>query len=496
MDFTSITKDNYNLFQPLLSYRLLSEGCLFTGAVVDQSPAGAAVFSACGDVLSLDYLYVPAPLRRQGIGKALLQASLEEIRKLKDIPLHVSFPEYRHDLMVFFESLNFRYLRDGDCFTSPLTTWLDSKALKALYEKTEFGDVVCLTDLTFSEREQLEECLRKEDLDPGVLDYPEVDKASSFVEMDQETGEPEACILVETSKAQLSILLLANFSHQPEDLLALFSELSSRCGQELPIDSEVVFLTMDEGMKKLALKLAEDPADVKPLGSMISLVEPLDEACGAASGGPSLYKCFSDLKAREALKDSWLLKIRLPENTAEKLPAEEAAEAFRSCTFARSQFIKRGMKFFRKAERQLRLYDILKELPPEPPEIEEKPVLSVFEYASDKEFLDRLPTNYPLLQGLLKKKDAYPDHAALLEEISEAYENQIALMKSPYYVLLAGKSVEKFSEKHLTNIRKNLELEKQKDVSSPDVSPIEKYLRFLERSRKENVFGKGKKVKL
>ncbi len=494
MEFTCITKDNYMFFSPLLCGLRLSGERLFTGAVRDGKPVGVAVFSAYADVLFLDYLYVPKALRRQGIAKALLNASLEEIRKVRDVPVHAGFPDYREDIFGFFKALDYRYLRDGVCFASKLSTWLGSKRLKALISKVKFGDVISMADLAFSEWEELEGAIKKEDIDPQILHQPELDPGISCVEMDVESGLPEACVLIEKRETTLALLLVGNFSHQPEDLLALFSMLLEQLPEELSEDSDLYFVTMDEGMKKLAEKLADDPAEIKILGSVVSCTDGRTPDAMISAEDTMLQKSFADPGKMEVLADSWLLESRTPKEIAEALDPEEGADVFQIRSFSRSQLIKRGLKFLRKAERQNRLLSILRSMPEETTETGED--LSVFEYMTDNEFLDKLPVNYPLLKKLVKEKTEDEKRAAMIGEIEENYETQIMLMRSPYYLLLGAKNTSKFSEAHLQDIRKNIEAERAMGKTVSSFPDVDRFISYCEKFRREDIFGKGKKVRI
>lgn len=491
MTFTGITKDNYKAFQPLLSNLRFDDNRIFTGVIQDDRPVGAAVFSAAEDVLCLVWIYVPKEYRRQGIGKALLAASLEEIRKRKPVPLYVSFPECCTDLLAFFDKQDFRRIRDGRCFSAPLSTWLDSPMLKALIEKTELGESVSLSELTFSEWEALEDCIRKEGLDPMLVHTPEISRQLSFVEIDPETGVVEACILTEEQEDTFSILLAANFSHQAEDLLATLSSLYDSLRDREMEDRQLVFLTMDEGMQRLAEKLAGDPSSIRSLGPMICCTDMPSREKPVSRISCTLSEAFREDTRETAFSDSWLLDIVYPEDFAPESEEDRTKKLFFAQTLAKSQSMKRGLKFLKKAKLQDTFFTVLSELSEKTEEASLPADLSVFEYQSDNEFIEKFSANYPALQRL---KEERPDDPMICEIVSD-YENQIELIGSPFYPLFAGKNVARLTDKHIQSMRKNLEKDRQLVGFSVRVERVLSFLDHLEASRENNSFRKGKKIR-
>ena len=85
---------------------------------------------------------------------------------------------------------------------------------------------------------------------------------------------------------------------------------------------------------------------------------------------------------------------------------------------------------------------------------------------------------------LQKNMKAYQAKAATVKEILEDYENRMIMLQSPYYTLLAGKDVGKFSDEEL-----------KERIGKTEDPLVRQYLeRVLEKRQNKDAFGRGKKA--
>ncbi len=271
MELTKITKKNREAFSPLLYGVDFSDFSFAVGAVEEDQAAGVALFNYLGDALMLDYIYVSEKFRRRGIATSLVTEFLMAASLSTASALHINYPEVAEDLHGFALSMGFRLFRDGQAYEVPVKSFLTSKKFKALIQGDARGRVVSFGEISGAERKLLKKEIDKQRMDENIIDDKSVDKELSFVSWDDRNNKPAACVICEQNHEQITVLYLANFSGSPARLVDVLRALREAIEKKNLEDYNLLFVTMNEDMIKLAKTLT-------------STVEGLEPACPVISG--------------------------------------------------------------------------------------------------------------------------------------------------------------------------------------------------------------------
>ncbi|MBQ7507427.1 MAG: GNAT family N-acetyltransferase, partial [Lachnospiraceae bacterium] len=142
MELTGIGSENEAAFRHLMPGMDIRDYRVAVGAIEEGHAAGVALYNDLDEALMLDYIFVAEEYRRRGIGTALIEEFLEEIKDFGAAALHVNYPEKEKALHSFFSSLDFLLYRDGDSYRISLKKLLKSDRLNHLL-KAEPKHLVC-----------------------------------------------------------------------------------------------------------------------------------------------------------------------------------------------------------------------------------------------------------------------------------------------------------------------------------------------------------------
>lgn len=272
MVFTGIGPKNREAFGAVLPSDITLEDRLAVGVINDFKAAAAAVFYDLGDAVMLEYLFVDPKFRRQGIARELLERIREEFKGMGAAALHAGYMERSEDLGLFFKSMGFSTLKDGEAMRIPLKAFLSSKAIQGIMKGRERSRVESVVKLTSGEKKLLSQKLAEEELDEGVLNDAQLDPGLSLAALNGESGAPEACMLCEQKDSEVVLLLLANFTHDPANLMDLFRAFQKEITARGLEESELLLVAMNETMTKLLERLCEEKTALKSEGAMISAI--------------------------------------------------------------------------------------------------------------------------------------------------------------------------------------------------------------------------------
>ncbi|MCR5790308.1 MAG: GNAT family N-acetyltransferase [Lachnospiraceae bacterium] len=270
MILTGIGNENAKAFSHLFGGLDYKNFTLCVGAIEEDRAAGAAFFSEMGDSLFLDYIYVLPEFRRRGIATALLEETIEALKGLDLVALHVNYPEKADDIHQFIEARGFRIFRDGKAFWVKARDLIDSQAAKKLLSGKPRHRISEVSALTALEKKALKKSLKQNELDPKIVDDRSYDKELSLVTIDKKSGMPAGMVLCRLNEDTIVLSYLVNFSNDPVMLLNILIALKDRVVEKGLADFDLIFLTMTDDMVRLPEKLLRSKELLKEDGNVIS----------------------------------------------------------------------------------------------------------------------------------------------------------------------------------------------------------------------------------
>ncbi len=270
MELTGIGIENMDAFAWLMPGMALENYRVAIGAIEDERAVGVALYNDLGDALMLDYLYVAEEYRRRGIGTALIEDFLEEIKDTGAAALHVNYPELSEELHKFFLKLGFKLYRDGISYRASVKSFLSSKSLKKLLGTSSKNKVVPVAELNKNERQLLKRSMDKENLDPTTLDDRALSRSLSLATLSKSGDAPAACILCQRIPGTITILYMVNFSHDASQLIDIMRALKEAIVKEGYEDDELLFVTMSEEMEKFVKGIVKSDEILLSEGNVIS----------------------------------------------------------------------------------------------------------------------------------------------------------------------------------------------------------------------------------
>ncbi len=272
LELTLIDRENLDAFSALMSGKDPSDYEIMIGAIEDNKAAGVALYNTLDDALMLDYIYVSEKFRRRGIGTALLEDFIAEIKEAGPVAVHINYPEIAQDLYYFTRARGFKIFRDGKAFRTPVKALLEAPKLKKLLKNPQKNTVKKLSELSRFEKSVLVRSLDAQDMEEGIINDSSLSKELSLVTIDSLNSVPSACILCRQELNQIVILYLVNFLKDPFQLVDLIRELKKRIEELSLTDCDLVFVTMDEDAKKLPETLLGGDELLISSGDVISAI--------------------------------------------------------------------------------------------------------------------------------------------------------------------------------------------------------------------------------
>ncbi|MBQ7507351.1 MAG: hypothetical protein IJT05_08500, partial [Lachnospiraceae bacterium] len=115
-----------------------------------------------------------------------------------------------------------------------------------------------------------------QNLDESILDSEGLTAGLCLASLDEQK-KPVACILGRVHKKEIAILYLVNFSKDPMMLTELLRAFRDAVMEVSYRDSELIFVTMDDKMKRFAEMLLEDKEALVWEGKVISAIRMIPE---------------------------------------------------------------------------------------------------------------------------------------------------------------------------------------------------------------------------
>ncbi len=277
IELTGIGPENREAFEELMFGLDPSDYELCIGAIWEEEAAGVAFYNTIGDMLMLDYIFVSPAFRRKGIGTALVEDFLEEIKAAEPASLYINYPERAEDLYGFTRALDFKLFRDGVSYRTRVQTLLESKDLDRLLKACK-GDksILSFDQLTRRERKTLSRKLEENDMEGTIINDSSLSLKLSLAALNK-NGEPVSCILCHQSRTQILLDYMVNFSADPSYLVELLGALKEAVIREELQDNDLIFVTMNESMEKLPKKLVGSDGILEGEGTVICGVRKLNE---------------------------------------------------------------------------------------------------------------------------------------------------------------------------------------------------------------------------
>jgi hypothetical protein len=169
---------------------------------------------------------------------------------------------------MFLRKQGFRLFTDAEILRAPAEEILHSKVARSLLKTTGKGKVLSISELLADERRAVARLLDEEKMETDLINDPELYEPLSFVIQDPNTGSLRSCVMCEKDGKEVTVLLLANVSHQPADLAELFRTMIRNANNEGLEDAELVFLSNREGIVETVEHLMDDPSKLKRDGYM------------------------------------------------------------------------------------------------------------------------------------------------------------------------------------------------------------------------------------
>ena len=275
-ELTGIGSENFDSFSFLMPGHSYLDYDICIGAVEDGEAAGVALYNAVENALMLDYIYVAEKFRRRGIASAILNDFLEEIDDAGAVAVHINFPEFARDIYHFVVAQKFKIFRDGKAYVLPVEKLLNSARLKKLFQNPQKNRVVELSELTRFERSVLIRKLDSQEMEEDIINDSSLSKELSLVTIDAAENVPSACILCRKDRLNIAIIYLVNFSKDPFQLVDLMRVLTDRIKKKDYTDNDLVFVTMDDYMRKLPETLLGGDEILESRGDVISAIRMIE----------------------------------------------------------------------------------------------------------------------------------------------------------------------------------------------------------------------------
>ncbi|MCR5098487.1 MAG: hypothetical protein K6B14_06020 [Lachnospiraceae bacterium] len=230
-------------------------------------------------------------------------------------------------------------------------------------------------------------------------------------------------------KAQMQETIIRTIQQYEDDREDLFVDTATGIA-----DWDREFLTKDKkALKETSGQMTEVVKDMLPM--MIYLKQGVDEKLAGKLKKSPYYRDFSNETIMDMVR---MDKQKQIENLYSDFSTANTADS--TATY----------------EKYLRLID----------EID----ISMFDYQSDEEFVQKLWDNYPLLRAMdhgrmmldrvladkrykLENREALIAKINVIDEIKKDYDSRLKMMQSPYYVSLASKDLANLSEEKLKEMR-------------------------------------------
>ena len=266
--FTGIGEENEAAFSYFLPDHLSPETARI-GVIEGNRAAGVAAVYAEGDVLVIEWLYVPEALRRRGIGSALMTRLKELALACNSKALQAELPDSDTKLKQFLEKRGAVFTEEGKYYKIPLSTFTESKTVEKLATRMQKAPesnntVMPLSELSFIQLRILNLLLQNKGPGGGLLSEGAYDRELSFAVFDEQAVQPLGVLLAQRVEKELFIHYLANFSGDPVVLIRLLSMLKHKITEEEAGKTELVFVG-NKNSTDLAEKLAG--AALKPAGT-------------------------------------------------------------------------------------------------------------------------------------------------------------------------------------------------------------------------------------
>ena len=221
MTLTRIDTENLDGFGAVIRPEAVEASDFAIGVCDKDRAVGAASFLILPetDSLELQYIFVDPQERRKGIGRFLLT---ETVKELEVRALFANFPE-SDDLLAFFDKTGFALAADGDCYDIPVSTLLESAAVKRLIEATKTDGVVTVDELPDNMKRALDSEIRKGGYPNSVCSDGIYCAPLSFVYTDNDTKSPVACLLCSRKDDDIVVELLLSAAGDVSVMQKLFS---------------------------------------------------------------------------------------------------------------------------------------------------------------------------------------------------------------------------------------------------------------------------------
>ncbi len=205
MKITGIGENNLNSFRGFIESLLPGQQAL--GLIADGDAAGAAVFSASGSSLILDYIYVNEAYRRGGGGTMLLQAAADAAGEM-GITGMMAF--YREDpqISAFLATQGFVFFPAQQEYSFEAAELLASRKSFRLAEWANLKRVKYYNAVSKAERNLLVKLLQKMWFNPTVLADGLFDPELSFVSVKNDV--PNGLLLAQRDGSDIVITMLAS----------------------------------------------------------------------------------------------------------------------------------------------------------------------------------------------------------------------------------------------------------------------------------------------
>ena len=276
IELTGIGKENLASFSALMPGKDPDDYEIMIGAVEDNEAAGVALYNTLDDALMLDYIFVPEKFRRRGIGTALLEDFITEIKDAGPVAIHINYPEIAQDIYHFTVARGFKIFRDGMAYRTPVKALLEAPKLAKLLKNPRKNTVKRLSDLSRFERSVLIRSLDAQDMEEGIINDSSLSEELSLVTIDSVNSVPSACILCRQEMKSIVILYLVNFLKDPFQLVDLIRTLKDRIEEAGLTDNDLVFVTMDSKAKKLPETLLGGDELLISSGDVISAIRMIE----------------------------------------------------------------------------------------------------------------------------------------------------------------------------------------------------------------------------
>ena len=281
MTFTCIGKENYEGFSKLLGGSGLSGDKLYIGVIEDEMAVGAGVFSAEGDILVIDSLFVMKSYRRRGIGTAILQEITSMAKRSGAKSIWANFVG-SEEIKGFLESLGFITYEDCSAYNVPVQLMIMNEETKKLFEKIKEKPEDRQRANTFDNLTSAQlNAIKSKLIKKGVSDVEEMisslsrQRYSIAVYKNSECKDISAVIIADVKGDYIIIKYIANLSGNPRDFIFLLKQFLEMIEHWRMTFKILFFCTAENEIKQIISKLAG--YEVTPVNSMMVAFKSLQE---------------------------------------------------------------------------------------------------------------------------------------------------------------------------------------------------------------------------